>query len=86
MDFTYLTVKGLNISSTHVTAYRGNLDILETLFKCQMQQFHLDLPIQLAAAGMSGLNGVKLNKAGVDIQRGGIGIPVNWNLVWSTGP
>ena len=51
-----------------------------------MQQFHLDLPIQLAAAGMSGLNGMKLNREGVDIQRGGIGIPVNWNVVWSTGP
>lgn len=51
-----------------------------------MQQFHLDLPIQLAAAGMSGLNGMKLNSEGVDIQRGGTGIPDNWNVIWSTGP
>lgn len=70
----------------HVIAYRSNLDILETLFKCQTQQFHLDVPTQLAAAGMSELNGVKLNRSGVDIQRGGIGIPVNWNVVWSIGP
>lgn len=70
----------------HVIAFWNNLDILETLFKCQTQQFHIDLPIQLAAAGMSELNCVQLNRSGVDIQRRGIGIPVICNVVWSIGP